>query len=229
LAALDWQDIARRLDSEGFATTPPLLDPSECGILAAMYSDDARFRSKIDMARFRFGDGEYKYFSNPLPDLVEAMRTSAYPSLARIANHWTRLLGGGQQYPETLESFIEICRNHGQHKPTPLVLHYRTGGYNCLHQDLYGEIAFPLQMTCLLSKHGADFTGGDLLLIEQRPRAQSRGTSIALQQGEAVIFPNRYRPVPSARGYYRVNVRHGVSTVTAGERYSLGIIFHDAK
>src|SRR5262249_22313225 len=200
-----------------------------CEQLIGLYSDDKRFRSRIDMARFRFGEGEYKYFADPLPDLVRALRGAAYPNLAMIANGWAGRLGAADDYPGELEGFLEICRKHGQRKPTPLILYYRAGGYNCLHQDLYGEISFPLQMTCLLSRQGDDFIGGELLLIEQRPRAQSRGTAISLQQGEALIFPNRYRPVPSARGYYRVNVRHGVSTISSGERYSLGIIFHDAK
>jgi hypothetical protein len=181
------------------------------------------------MAQFRFGEGEYKYFADPLPDLVQTLRAEAYPNLATIANSWAERLGARDQYPSTLEAFLEICRKHGQRKPTPLILYYQAGGYNCMHQDLYGEIAFPLQMACLLSRQGEEFTSGELLLIEQRPRAQSRGTAISLQQGEAVIFPNRYRPVSGARGNYRVNVRHGVSTIVSGERYSLGIIFHDAK
>jgi hypothetical protein len=229
LAELGWQDIGRRLDDVGFASTPQLLTPAECEQLIGLYSDDKRFRSRIDMARFRFGEGEYKYFADPLPGLVQAVRQAAYPSLAGIANRWADRLGTGETYPEGLESFLRTCHSHGQRKPTPLVLYYKAGGYNCMHQDLYGEIAFPLQMTCLLSRPGEDFTGGELVLVEQRPRAQSRATAINLQQGEVVIFPNRYRPVPSARGYYRVNVRHGVSTITSGERYSLGVIFHDAK
>src|SRR5215470_2890016 len=229
LAKLDWQAISRQLNDQGFATTPPLLTPSECEQLVGLYRDDRQFRSRIDMARFRFGQGEYKYFSDPLPDLVQSLRTNAYPNLAGIANVWAERLGTGERYPGTLEAFLETCRKHGQRKPTPLILYYQAGGYNCMHQDLYGEIAFPLQMACLLSRTGEEFTGGELLLIEQRPRAQSRGTAINLQQGEALIFPNRYRPVHGARGNYRVNVRHGVSTVASGQRYSLGIIFHDAK
>ena len=229
LAELDWEDIARSLDERGFATTPRLLEAAECEQLIEMYSDDKRFRSRVDMARYRFGWGEYKYFADPLPELIGALRCEAYPELADVANRWAGQLGTGENYPDDLDSFLQVCRKHGQRKPTPLLLYYKTGGYNCMHQDLYGEIAFPLQMTCVLSQEGKDFSGGDLLLIEQRPRAQSRGTAIALQQGEALIFPNRYRPVPSSRGYYRVNIRHGISTVTSGERYSLGVIFHDAK
>jgi len=181
------------------------------------------------MARYRFGEGEYKYFSDPLPALVGALRREAYPRLACVANTWAELLRSDESYPGDLDGFLETCRKHGQLKPTPLVLYYKAGGYNCMHQDLYGEIAFPLQMTVVLSREGRDFTGGELVLMEQRPRAQSRGSAITLQQGESVIFPNRYRPIPSARGYYRANIRHGVSTITSGERYSLGIIFHDAK
>jgi hypothetical protein len=229
LAALDWQAIVRRLDEQGFATTPRLLSPADCRELIEMYSDDGRFRSRVDMARYRFGEGEYKYFADPLPTLVALLRRECYPPLAAVANRWAERLKTTERYPADLDGFLRICRKKGQHRPTPLLLYYKPGGYNCLHQDLYGEIAFPLQMTCVLSQVGKDFTGGELLLIEQRPRAQSRGTTISLQRGEAVIFTNRYRPVPSPRGYYRVNVRHGVSTVTSGERYSLGIIFHDAK
>jgi hypothetical protein len=229
LQQLDWQDISRRLDEQGFATTPPLLAPLQCRQLIELYSNEGSFRSRIDMARYRFGEGEYKYLAEPLPDLVQSLRREAYPNLAPVANRWAERLRTRENYPDDLDSFQGICHKHGQHKPTPLILYYRPGGYNCMHQDLYGEIAFPLQMTCVLSQVGEDFTGGELLLVEQRPRAQSRGTTIALQQGEAVIFPNRYRPIPSARGYYRANIRHGVSTVTSGERYSLGIIFHDAK
>jgi hypothetical protein len=229
LAKLDWQAISRRLDDQGFATIPPLLTPSECDQLVRLYRDDQRFRSRIDMARFRFGEGEYKYFGNPLPDIVQSLRAGAYPNLAAIANAWSERLGTGDRYPGRLEAFLEICCKHGQRKPTPLILYYNSGGYNCMHQDLYGEIAFPLQMACLLNRPGQEFTGGELLLIEQRPRAQSRGIAISLQQGEALIFPNRYRPISGTRGSYRVNVRHGVSTITSGERYSLGIIFHDAK
>ena len=229
LARLDWQAISRRLDDHGFATTPPLLTPAECIQLIRLYPENRRFRSRIDMAQFRFGEGEYKYFDDPLPDLVQTLRAEAYPNLATIANSWAERLGARDQYPGTLEAFLEICRKQSQRKPTPLMLCYQAGGYNCLHQDLYGEIAFPLQMACLLSRTGEEFTGGELLLIEQRPRAQSRATAINLQQGEALIFPNRYRPVHGARGNYRVNVRHGVSTIASGQRYSLGIIFHDAK
>jgi len=226
---LDWEDVARRLDEQGFATIPRLLEDAECIGLERLYSDDKRFRSRVDMARFRFGEGEYKYFSYPLPEVVEAVRREAYPRLASIANAWAGRLETEQKYPGDLEGFLKTCHKHGQHKPTPLLLYYEPGGYNCMHQDLYGEIAFPLQMTCVLNQEGEDFAGGELLLVEQRPRAQSRGTAIRLHRGEAVIFPNRYRPVASARGYYRVNIRHGVSTVTSGKRYSLGIIFHDAK
>jgi hypothetical protein len=181
------------------------------------------------MERLSYGVGEYKYFARPLPLIVEGLRTALYARLAPIANRWSESLGADSAYPPTLARYLEECHAHGQERPTPLVLRYQAGGYNCLHQDLYGELAFPLQFTCQLSRRGDDFAGGELLLVEQRPRAQSRGEALALDQGEAIIFPNRYRPVAGKRGHYRVNVRHGVSTITRGQRFALGIIFHDAK
>jgi len=229
LARLDWAQIERDIAGWGYATTPALLTADECRELIALYSDDSRFRSRIDMTRYRFGVGEYKYFARPLPPVVEAMRRCIYPRLAQIANGWAEASRAADRYPLDLDHFLATCRRHGQSKPTPLLLRYETGGYNCLHQDLYGEIAFPLQMTCVLSGVGEDYTGGEFLLVEQRPRAQSSGQVVTLKQGEAVIFPNGYRPVRGARGYYRVNMRHGVSRLLSGTRYSLGIIFHDAK
>ena len=182
------------------------------------------------MARYRFGLGEYKYFAEPLPPLVAALRAEAYPRLAPIANRWDSALGGrGKAYPEDLERFLAVCAEHGQTKPTPLLLQYGPGGYNCLHQDLYGALAFPLQLTCVLSQRGTDYTGGESLLVEQRPRAQSRGDVIVLEQGEALIFTTRHRPVRGARGCYRATLRHGVSRVLSGRRYSLGVIFHNAE
>jgi hypothetical protein len=204
------------------------LTPGECGELVALYRDDARFRSRIDMARYRFGVGEYKYFAAPLPGPVEALRVHAYPPLAAIANQWEVALDTAVLHPPTLAALLARCRKKGQTKPTPLLLHYETGGYNCLHQDLYGEVVFPLQLTCFLSRRGVDYEGGDFLLVEQRPRAQSKGESIATEQGEILIFTTRYRPVESARGYSRAAMRHGVSRLTRGERYTLGVIFHDA-
>ncbi|HEY6936682.1 MAG TPA: 2OG-Fe(II) oxygenase [Terriglobales bacterium] len=226
---LDWQALASALSENGYAQTGPLLTREECQELISLYPDDARFRSHIDMARFRFGLGDYKYFGDPLPATVQELRKSFYPPLAQIANSWMENLGSRERLPDQLDEFLKICHRHGQRRPTPLLLRYAEGGYNCLHQDIYGEVAFPLQVACFLSQPGRDYTGGEFLLMEQRPRAQSKGEVITPQQGEAVIFTTRYRPVRGSRGYYRVNIRHGVSTVKTGERYTLGIIFHDAK
>lgn len=181
------------------------------------------------MTRLRYGVGEYKYFSRPLPKIVEQLRVALYQRLASVANRWSKFLADTAPYPASLSAFVKSCAAHGQERPTPLLLRYEAGGYNCLHQDLYGEVAFPLQFTCVLSQRDRDFTGGEFLLVEQRPRAQSRGEAIAMDQGEGIIFTNRYRPVPGARGHYRAAVRHGVSTLRSGERYSLGVIFHDAR
>ena len=229
LQQVDWPALAQALTDRGWATTRPLLTPGECADLIALDPEERRCRGRIDMARYRFGEGEYKYFANPLPPVVAGLRRHAYPHLAAIANGWSAALGGRPAYPPSLENFLELCADHGQTKPTPLVLRYEAGGYNCLHQDLYGDVAFPLQMTCLLSRPGTDFTGGEFLLVEQRPRAQSRGEVVPLEQGQIVIFATRDRPVTGTRGTYRVNMRHGVSRITSGLRYTLGVIFHDAK
>lgn len=229
LASLDWKAIEQSLWERGCALTPQILTPDECADLVALYKDDSRFRSRVDMARYRFGVGEYKYFAYPLPALVQALRAHAYPRLAPIANRWQEALGVRERYPEDLATFLSRCARRGQTKSTPLLLYYEAGGYNCLHQDIYGEVVFPLQLTCLLSCRGKDFEGGEFLLVEQRPRAQSRGEVVPLEQGEAVIFATRYRPVAGARGYYRANLRHGVSRVLSGSRLSLGVIFHNAK
>ncbi len=229
LSALDWDAIERSLWARGFAKTPPVLTADECEGLVALYGDDARFRSRVDMARHRFGEGDYKYLAHPLPPVVASLRADAYPRLASLANTWEETLGSPARYPPDLAGLLDVCREHGQARPTPLLLHYEAGGYNCLHQDLYGEIAFPLQITAFLSRRGADYEGGDFLLVEQRPRAQSRGEAIATEQGEMVIFATRHRPARGARGWYRTTMRHGVSTITRGTRYTLGIIFHDAK
>jgi uncharacterized protein len=229
LERVDWTEVARGLGERGWATTPPLLTAAECAELIALYPAARRFRSRVDMARLRFGEGEYKYFADPLPPIVLALRRHAYPPLAAIAAEWESTLGRIAPYPPTLDDFLAVCARHGQRKPTPLLLRYEAGGYNCLHQDLYGEIAFPLQMTCLLSRPGVDFGGGEFLLVEQRPRAQSRGEVVPLTQGQVVIFATRERPVRGARGVYRVALRHGVSRVTSGLRYTLGVIFHDAQ
>ena len=229
LERVDWAEVAQALDERGWATTPPLLTVAECAELIRLYPDERRFRSRVDMARFRFGVGEYKYFANPLPPVVRELRRHAYPHLAPIASAWETTLGTDQRYPPELDGFLAVCAEHGQTKPTPLLLRYEAGGYNCLHQDLYGDVAFPLQMTCLLSRPGVDFTGGEFLLVEQRPRAQSTGSVVPLERGRIVIFATRHRPARGTRGAYRVTLRHGVSRVVSGERYTLGVIFHDAK
>lgn len=229
IASLDWRRIGSELDELGYARIEPLLTAKDCDELMELYADRSRFRSRIQMERFRYGVGEYKYLARPLPRVVRDLRTALYRGLAPLANRWAERLGEVSPYPPSLERFLDQCHERGQSKPTPLILRYGEGGYNCLHQDLYGEIAFPLQFTCMLNTRGTDFVGGEILLVEQRPRAQSRGHAIALGRGEGIIFPNRHRPVEGKRGDYRVNVRHGVSTVHSGTRYALGIIFHDAR
>jgi hypothetical protein len=221
--------LARDLDDRGHASLPALLTPAECAALAALYADDRRFRSTVDMGRHRFGEGKYRYFARPLPPLVEGLRTHAYRHLAPIANRWATTLGEDGRFPPDLRGFLADTAAAGQRRPTPLLLRYTIGGYNCLHQDLYGAVAFPLQMTVLLSRPGVDFTGGEFLLVEQRPRAQSRGEVVPLGRGDAVVFANRHRPVAGARGHYRATVRHGVSRIQRGERLALGVIFHDAE
>ena len=228
LGHLDWSGLERSLDDWGWAKTGPVLGPEECGELIQLYADDRRFRSRIEMARYRFGLGEYKYFADPLPPIVNALRAHGYARLFPIANRWEEALGGRRRYPADLERFLVVCAEHGQTKPTPLLLQYGPGGYNCLHQDLYGEVAFPLQLTCVLSRRGADYTGGESLLVEQRSRAQSRGDVVVVEQGEVLIFATRHRPVPGVKGHVRVTMRHGVSRLLSGERYSLGVIFHNA-
>lgn len=228
LASTDWRAIGRALDAQGFAPLPVILRADECAELSDIYREEARFRSRVDMERFRFGVGEYKYFAAPLPPLVQALRAELYPRLVPTANRWMASLRTDRHYPAGLDAFLGQCHRAGQRRPTPLLLRYEAGGYNCLHQDLYGELAFPLQVVFALSRE-IDYTGGELLLVEQRPRAQSRGHAMAIEQGAGVVFATRERPVAGARGAYRVNMRHGVSTVTSGTRITLGIIFHDAK
>lgn len=228
IQSLQWDEIRAAIWRDGYALTAALLEESEFHALAASYGDDAAFRSHVVMSRFGFGRGEYKYFKHPLPQLVAELREHAYPQLAGIANAWSAELGG-ETFPEKHSSYLRICREAGQHKPTPLLLEYGPGDFNCLHQDLYGEAAFPLQMTFFLSRPGADYEGGEFVLVEQRPRMQSRAMVIAANQGQAVIFPTRYRAVRGTRGVYRTNLRHGVSQLRSGQRYTLGIIFHDAK
>ena len=228
LTQLDWASIGASLDEWGFAHTSALLTPSECAELRALYVDDTHFRSRVDMARYRFGLGEYKYFADPLPQVVQELRERAYPPLAAIANRWEAALKTRVRHSEDLAGLLTLCARRGQKKPTPLLLRYDAGGYNCLHQDIYGEVVFPVQLTVLLSEPGKDFEGGEFLLVEQPPRAQSRGSVVHLEQGEAVIFTTRYRPAAGARGHHRVNMRHGVSRILSGERYTLGVIFHNA-
>jgi uncharacterized protein len=229
LVQLDWKAIEASLWERGYAKTDPLLTADECEALVALYGKDQLFRSRIDMKRFRFGEGEYKYFTYPLPSLVQTLREHIYPRLAVIANAWTKALGQRDTFPPSHEKLLAVCRRNGQTKPTPLLLRYGAGDYNCLHQDIYGAVAFPLQLTAFLNRPDRDFVGGEFLLVEQRPRAQSRGEVLAPQQGEIVIFATRHRPVQGSRGYYRVNMRHGVSTIHSGSRFTLGVIFHDAK
>lgn len=225
---IDWRRVGESLDELGHARIPRLLDAAACRRLAALYADDARFRSTVSMERHRFGAGEYRYFAAPLPPLVAWLRARLYPPLARIANDWQERLGR-EPFPARLAGLARVCAAAGQRRPTPLLLRYEAGGFNNLHQDLYGEVAFPLQLTVQLSRPGRDFEGGEFLLVEQRPRQQSRGEAVALAQGEAIVFPTRERPVEGARGIYRAGVRHGVSRLHSGRRTALGIIFHDAR
>jgi hypothetical protein len=229
IAALDWQRMAAELDACGCVTTGPLLSAEQCAALAGSYGADAPFRSRVIMARHGFGRGEYKYFAYPLPEPVAALRQALFPPLADIANRWNEALAIALRYPRDHASYLARCHEAGQVKPTPLLLQYGAGDYNCLHQDLYGEHVFPLQATFLLSRPGQDFTGGEFVLTEQRPRMQSRVEVVPLLQGEGVIFPVHHRPVQGTRGSYRVNMRHGVSRLRSGRRHTLGIIFHDAK
>lgn len=227
---LDWKALGPSLTDRGFAVTDPIASPDECNSLIALYSDANRFRSNVIMERYRFGVGDYKYFTHPLPELVMNLRIAAYPHLAEVANRWAEVLGEkGRLYPPDHETFLRTCHKAGQTKPTPLMLHYEAGGYNCLHQDLYGDISFPMQMVFMLGQHGRDWEGGEFILVEQQPRAQSKAEVVRANQGQAIIFTTRYRPVKGTRGYYRVNLRHGVSRVHSGVRFTLGIIFHDAK
>ena len=229
IAALDWARITAELDGFGAAVTGPLLTPEECRAVAALYPEDKPFRSRVVMARHGFGRGEYKYFAYPLPDALAALRGSLYPPLAEVANRWNEQMGIEQRFPADHAAWLKRCHAGGQTKPTPLLLQYGAGDYNCLHQDVYGELVFPLQVAFLLSRPGEDFSGGEFVLTEQRPRMQSRAEVVPLSRGEGVIFPVHHRPVQGTRGVYRVNMRHGVSRLRSGRRHTLGIIFHDGK
>jgi hypothetical protein len=227
--ALDWPGLREQLDARGFAITAPLLTPNECGDLAGLF-DGGRFRSTIDMARHRFGDGRYRYFDHPLPEPIAALRGSFYGRLAPIANRWSEWLdGAADAFPPTHDELLERCRRAGQERPTPLILRYGEGDWNALHQDLYGDVYFPFQVLTVLSEPGVDYEGGEFVLLEQRPRAQSRAHVLTPPRGAFVIFPTRRRPQEGKRGHYRVGMRHGVSTITRGRRTALGVIFHDAR
>jgi hypothetical protein len=230
IQALDWNAAGESLSERGYAVTAPVLSPLECSSLIALFADARRFRSHIIMERHRFGMGDYKYFANPLPELIAGLRHSTYPHLAEVARRWAGVLGEKTpEYPRDHAAFLKICHQAGQTRPTPLMLHYEAGGYNCLHQDLYGEVSFPLQMVFPLGQRGLDWEGGEFILVEQQPRAQCKPEVVLAGQGQAIVFATRYRPAKGSRGYYRVNLRHGVSRVHRGSRYTLGLIFHDAK
>jgi uncharacterized protein len=227
--SLDWEDLNGQLDTVGHAITPVILDGDECADLADLF-DGGKFRSTIDMARYRFGDGRYRYFDHPLPETIQALRTSFYPHLAQVANRWSDLLRRDRPtWPTKHEELIALCEAAGQTRPTPLILRYHEGDWNALHQDLYGDVYFPFQILTILAERGSDFEGGEFVLLEQRPRAQSRAYVLTPPRGAFTIFPTSERPVAGKNGYYRVGMRHGVSTVTSGERTALGVIFHDAK
>jgi uncharacterized protein len=229
IAEISWTEVRDRLFESGFASLGRLLDEDTCREISGWYDDDTLFRSRIDMARYRFGKGEYKYFAYPLPRLVADLRESLYRGLAPIASEWMQDLGLAKEFPEDLQSFLQRCHSHGQKRPTPILLRYRAGDFNCLHQDLYGELFFPFQVIFALNRQGKDYEGGELVLVEQRPRAQSTPNVIVPAQGEAIVITTRYRPVRGTRGFYRSNVRHGVSRLHSGTRHTLGILFHDAK
>jgi hypothetical protein len=227
--ALDWPQASSDLDAQGCVVLKGLLSVEECRALVALYPDDSRFRSRVVMGRHGFGRGEYKYFSYPLPDLIAELRPALYAQLHDVANRWNEAMGIDIRYPQSHDAFLKRCHAAGQTRPTPLLLQYGIGDYNCLHQDLYGEHVFPLQVAILLSEPGRDFTGGEFVLTEQRPRMQSRPEVVPLARGDAVAFAVHFRPVQGTRGFYRVNLRHGVSRIRSGHRHTVGVIFHDAK
>ncbi|HEY4253394.1 MAG TPA: 2OG-Fe(II) oxygenase [Roseomonas sp.] len=229
VARYDWQHLSEELSSFGCAVMETLLTPEECRRIATLYPEEEHFRSHVHMARHGFGKGEYRYFRYPLPELVGGLRTALYPRLAGVANDWNRRMGIEQRYPAEHAAFLRQCHAGGQARPTPLLLQYGPGDFNCLHQDLYGDLAFPIQVAILLSEPGRDFTGGEFVLTEQRPRMQSRAEVVPLRQGDAVAFAVHNRPVQGTKGSYRVNLRHGVSRLRSGTRHTLGIIFHDAR
>ena len=228
--AVDWENAAKQLSESGYAPIGAFLSPQVCHALVELFSQEKCFRSHVVMERYRFGKGDYKYFRYPLPESVESLRTATYPHLAKIANDWNSQLGNeAKPFPFDHQEFLARCHKAGQKQATPLLLHYEAGGYNCLHQDLYGDIAFPLQLVVMLGQQGRDWEGGEFVLVENVPRAQSRAEVITADQGHGIIFTTRYRPVEGSRGPYRVSLRHGVSRIRRGTRYTLGIIYHDAK
>ncbi len=229
VAAIDWTEVAAHLDGHGWATIERFLSADECRAIAGLYDDDSAFRSGVVMARHGFGRGEYKYFRYPLPDIIANLRAALYPPLAPIANRWNESMRLDERYPTEHAEFLERCHEAGQTRPTPLLLRYGAGDFNALHQDLYGEHVFPLQAAFLLSEPDKDFTGGELVLTEQRPRMQSRAAVVPFRRGDGVVFAARHRPVQGTRRTYRVNLRHGVSAVRSGRRHTVGVIFHDAK
>lgn len=229
ISEFPWPSITEDLWQSGFGRIGSLLAEEECTGVRDLYEDDENFRTRIDMARFRFGKGEYKYFRYPLPDLISKLRHALYAHLFETANAWMEALRLPSGFPEQLDGFLDLCKDQGQNRPTPLLLRYRAGDFNCLHQDVYGEVVFPFQVIVALSDPATDFEGGELLVVEQVPRAQSRGQVLKLNRGEAAVITTRYRPVKGSRGYYRSAIRHGVSTIIKGERFTLGIVFHDSK
>jgi uncharacterized protein len=229
LQNLDWSALHQSLRERGYALTPAVLLPAECEALINLYHADEQFRSHIIMARYRFGSGDYKYFDYPLPPIVQELREHSYSYLAPLANEWNKAWGAPERFPEEHSRFLALCKRQGQTRATPLLLHYESGDFNCLHRDLYGAIAFPLQLTCFLCQPGKDYDGGEFVLVEQQLRAQSKAEVILPAQGEMVIFATQYRPVKGKRGYYRASLRHGVSRVRRGVRFTLGVIYHDAE
>ena len=228
IAAADWDSVARGLDAHGCALLPPLLTPAECARIAGLYDQPGHFRATIDMARHRFGEGQYRYFAAPFPEPVDALRRGLYGRLLPVARDWYERLGRRPEWPDTLDEWLDVCHAAGQNRPTPILLRYERGGWNALHRDLYGDKVFPLQVVINLSDPGADHTGGEFLLVEQRPRAQSRGTATLIPQGHGLVFTTRDRPVASVRGWSAAPVRHGVSVIRSGRRHTLGLVFHDA-
>jgi hypothetical protein len=225
----DWHALETELNARGYVVTPSVLSDGECAEIAALYDRDALFRKTVNMARQSYGNGEYRYFAEPVPESVASLRQTFYAPLAAIANRWAERLRSDQRYPGTMKEYRAVCEGNGQIHPTPLMLDYHLDGYNCLHQDVYGDLAFPLQAAGMLTRPGIDFDGGEFLIVEQRPRQQSRGEAVVLEQGRFIIFPNQIRPVTGTRGDYRVKVRHGVSRIRSGHRRTLGIVFHDAQ